>query len=242
MGIECVFNSWIEFIQSNKKSEILRSISFILLLLVVTSSFGQTRRGIYKKKDCFCGSHSNSTGWNVGVAGYASQFNFSNEVLDGSTLGYGYGVFGANKVNEHFAVRLGFYRGKLLPIQVAEDASRSSLYNDYSFKHLNVPLSFLYKFRSEKRLSPYLTVGGEANFITEAQATSTNFGEEINNDLEDETGFNQFNLFLGAGTYILFGDHFGMLFQTSVDMNPFVDYVPNYNFAFTGKVGLTYHF
>jgi len=175
------------------------------------------------------------------VAGYGSQFTFKNDYINNSTLGYGVGVFGANKINDHIGIRLGVYTGKLLPIAVDEEMLRFSLYENYIFKHLNIPLTLIYRFNSEKMLRPYVALGGEANYLREVAAQSS-FVSEISTTVEEDKGFNQFNLFLGVGSYVWFGDHIGMIIQATVDMNPFVEGAYNYNFAFTGKAGLTYHF
>lgn len=219
----------------------MRIIVFLIATLFVTGSIGQTHRGIYKKKSCFCDNHSNSTGWNIGTAAYLGRYNFQNDFITNSTLGYGFGVFGANKLNDNIAVRLGVYRGILQPIPVDGDALRFSSYSSYEFKHWNMPLTFMYKFRSEKRLSPYTAMGAEMNILRSIGGSSVLTNGEFK-EIQGEKGLNQFNFFLGVGTYILFGDHIGIIAQGTMDMNPFINDLSNYNFAITGKFGLTYHF
>jgi len=207
------------------------------MLLTSTVLMSQSWRGIYKKKDCFCDNHSNSTGWYMGGGVYGSQLSFQNDTIDGQTTAFGYGGFIGNKIKEQFSFRLGAYFGKVQPISTGEGNRYFPTVN-FRFKHLNIPVSLVYKFRSEKRISPYLTLGGEANFLREVTEYSDYYSVS-----SEGIDYNQFNVVLGAGSYILFGDHFGLFLQGTIDMNPFTNTsLSNYNYAFTGKTGLTYHF
>jgi len=216
----------------------MKLVVTIALVLFSTVLMGQSWRGIYHKKSCFCDNHSNSKGWYLGAGVYGSQLSFQNEFIDGKTTAFGYGGFIGNKIKEQYSFRLGVYFGKVQRISIGE-GNRDFPSIDYRFKHLNIPLSLVYKFRSEKRISPYLTLGGEANIVREIVVES----DFLTIFQEEETGYNQFNVVLGAGSYILFGDHFGLFVQGTIDMNPFTNTsLSNYNYAFTGKTGLTYHF
>lgn len=213
---------------------------FLTLLFVfgTFTFFGQNWRGIYKKKSCFCDNHSNSTGWYLGAGVYGSQLSFQNSIIDSKGLAKGYGVFVGNKIKEKVSLRLGVYLGDVLPINIGE-GNRLNPYVTYQFKHLNIPLSLVYKFRSEKRISPYLMIGGEANVLR----LTTESSDYYSSLLSERKGYNQLNIFLGTGTYLLFGDHFGLFFQVAIDMNPFQnEFLSNYTYGFTGETGITYHF
>ena len=205
--------------------------------MTTNAVISQSWRGIYKKKSCFCDNHSNSKGLYLGAGVYGSKLSLSNDLLNDNTIAQGFGGFVGYKLKDQYSIRLGAYMGNVQPVTIAE-SGRDFPAVSYRFKHLNIPLSLIYKFRSEKRISPYLLIGGEANLLRETTAFN-----DYNSTATTGIVYNQVNIVLGAGSYILFGDHFGLFLQASMDMNPFSsELLSNYNYAFTGKAGLTYHF
>jgi len=219
----------------------MKRLAIISLLLITVVSYGQNRRGVYNKLSCFCDSHSNSQGWYLGFGGYGSQFSMSNGSVDGKLIGYGGGGFLGNKITEQLAFQVGFYTGVTPKVDADKSNDGSAVYEQYSFKHNFIPISLLYKFKTEKRLSPYLTIGGEVNMTKQGIGyTAMDPNTEV---IIDENQMNQVNINLGAGTFVIFGEHLGMFLQATLDANPFVnDHFSHYSFALTGKAGFTYHF
>ncbi len=217
----------------------MKSIILICLLSLGLFSQAQDKRGVYQKRSCFCENHSNENGFYFGIGGYASQLSFQNNRISSNSMVIGGGGLLGNKFTEHLAIQAGAFYGISKDL-VLVDRGVTSTYSGYNFKYLNVPVSLLYRFNTEQRISPYLIAGIEVNSLV--GVTGVENTDQAQSIEMDESGFNQLNVEIGGGTYVLSGDHLGFFFQGSIQYTPMESsYYTIYQYAFTGKVGLTYH-